>query len=441
MFARLEYAAAAAVLCIPVHNYLTTSILLGEQAPTGINVGTVWTGLMLLVFLARYRIMPLDIRERKLLYIYLTLTGFMVLAYLRGTEVGLSEWLLIFSGLARVFCIVIWLRHAALVLPWTRSRWACTALGIGPIIVGCSMFGNVARAVTASSGQLFAMARNSGLDNPSDSADAAVMALLFLCGSSVLVGKRMKLGLLLLPAAFIVPLLSGSRSGFFAAIVGVAVLLYGRHNALLLAGALALGGAFSALKGFAPFLYDRFTQLETGPGSGRGSGLLEVRSEVFVNAWSAFLQHPFLGSGKDIYWKFSQTQEAAHNTLLGFLAEGGILYGLVFLFFVWNLLVLTSVCDRRWPVAGRAGMAIVAAFFVGSCALLYSCIDYNFMLLAGYVGYLLGGLRRSSVTAICSDPRIHCAPLRNQAVVGGKVTSQMRAKMRSILPILVIALG
>jgi O-antigen ligase len=277
------------------------------------------------------------------------------------------------------------------------------------------MFGNVAKAVTASSEQLFALARTTGLDNPSDSADAAVMALLFLCGSDVLAGKRMKLGILLLPAAFIVPLLSGSRSGFFAAIVGVAVLLYGRHNALLLAGALALGGAFSALKGFAPFLYDRFTQLETGHGSGAGSGLLESRSEVFGNAWSAFLQHPFLGSGKDTYWKLSERHAVAHNTLLGFLAEGGILYGLVFLFFVWRLLVLTSVCDRRWPVAGRAGMAIVVAYFVGSCALLYSIIDYNSILLAGYVGYLLGGLRRCSVPAVRSNLMIHSKSLRNQA--------------------------
>jgi O-antigen ligase len=416
IFAPLEYAAAAAVLCIPVHEYLNISIGLSERLFSGLNVGTIWTGLMLLVFLGRYRIAPLDNRERELLYIYLTLIGFLVFANIRGTEIGLNEYLIILSGSARVLCVVIWLRHAARVLPWTRSRWACAALGIGPIIVGCSMFGNAVIIATTSSAQLLAMARNSGLNDPSYSAIAAVMALLFLCGSDVLAWKRMKPGLLLLPAAFIVPLLSGSRTGFIAVLVGSVVLLYGRHNALLLSGALALGGAFSALKGFAPALYDRFTQLETGPGSGAGSGMLEVRSEAYGNAWSAFLQHPLLGSGKDTYWRLTQ-QPVAHNTILGFLAESGIFYGLAFIFLIWRLLVLTSVCDRRWPVAGRAGMAVLAAYVVGSCGVLFSIVDYNSTLLAGYIAYLLGGLRRSSVPAIRSNPMIHSKSLRNQAVV------------------------
>jgi O-antigen ligase len=366
----------------------------------------------LLVFLARYRSMPLDVRERKLLNIYLVLIGFLVLAHIRGTEIGLSEWLFLFSGLTRVLCIVIWLRHAARVLPWTRSRWACAALGIGPIIVGCSMFGSAVRIAATASAQLLMMARNSGLTDPNVAAVGAVMALLFLCGSDVLAGKRMKLGLLLLPAVFIVPLLSGSRTGFFAALVGVAVLLYGRHNALLLSGALALGGAFTALKGYAPAMYDRFTQLETDRGT--GSGLLESRSAVFANAWSAFLQHPILGSGKDTYWKVPQLN-VSHNSILGVLAEGGVFYGLAFIFLLWQLLVLTTVCDRRWPVAGRAGMAIFAAYFVGSCGLLFSVIDYNSMLLAGYIGYLLGGLRRSSVPVIRLNSMIHSKSLRNQA--------------------------
>lgn len=418
MFARLEYAAAAAVLCIPVHEYLNLAIGLGENHITGINVGTIWTGLMLVAFLARYRSMPLDIRERKLLNIFLALLGFTLLASFRGTEISLSDWLFIFSGSARVLCVVIWLRHAARVLPWTRSRWVCAAFGIGPIIVGCSMFRNAVIIATTSSAQLLGMARNSGLNDPNIAAVAAVMALLFLCGSDVLAGKRMKPGLLLLPAAFIVPLLSGSRTGIFALIVGSVVLLYGRHNALLLSGALALGGAFSALKGYAPALYDRFTQLQTGPGSGTGAGLLEVRSEVYANAWSAFLQNPLLGSGKDTYWKLSErVQNVSHNTILGFLAEGGIFYGLAFIFLIWRLLVLTSVCDRRWPVAGRAGMAIVAAYFVGSCGVLFSIVDYNSTLLAGYIAYLLGGLRRSSVPAIRSNPMILSKSLRNQAVV------------------------
>jgi hypothetical protein len=48
---------------------------------------------------------------------------------------------------------------------------------------------------------------------------------------------------------------------------------------------------------------------------------------------------------------------------------------------------------------------------------LFSIVDYNSTLLAGYIAYLLGGLRRSSVPAIRSNPMIHSKSLRNQAVV------------------------
>jgi O-antigen ligase len=413
MFARLEYATAAAVLCIPVHNYLTDSIFFGAQAPTGINVGTFWTGLMLLVFMARYRSMPLDFRERKTLYIYVLQIGFLTVGTSRGAELGLSNWLYILSGSARVLCVAIWLRHAARVLPWTRSRWACLAFGIGPIIIGCSMFGNAAIALTVSSEQLYVMARNSGLADPNYAAVAAVLALLFLCGSDVLTWKRMELGLLLLPVAFLVPLLSGSRTGVAALIAGAFILLYGKHNKLLLSGALVLGGALFALKGIAPFLYDRFTQLETG--SSAGSGMLEVRSDAFSNAWMSFLQHPLLGSGKETYRFNSIYSVGAHNTFLACLAEGGILYGVAFIYFLWYLLTITLVCNRRWPVTGRAGLAILSAYFVGSNGVGFDCVDLNSTILVGYIAFYLGGLRRSRIPAIRSNSLIHSKSLRNLA--------------------------
>jgi len=420
LVARLEYAAAAAVICIPVHEQLTLSLGLSEHIIPGLNVGFIWTGLMLVVFLARYRSDPLDFRERKLLSIYGVLVLCLSLAIYRGTDMGRGDWLGILSGSARFLCVALWMRHAARVLPWTHSRWACTALGIGPIIVGCSMFANTFRVVTAFSEREFEKARVTGLDDPNYAAIPAVMALLFLCGSDVLDGKRMKPGLLLLPVAFIVPLLSGSRTGFFAVIVGSVVLLYGRHNTLLLSGALALGGAFSALKGYVPVLYDRFTQLETGSGAAAGSGLLESRSEAYGNAWTAFLQHPLFGSGRATYMYNSTDFVGAHNSLLGYLAEGGILYGVAFIILIWYLLSLTSVCNRRWPVAGRAGMAIVAAYFVGSCGVFFNCIDDSSVLLGGYTAYLLGGLRRSCVPAMRSAPRIHSAPLRTKAAADGE---------------------
>jgi len=419
IFARLEYAAAAAVICIPVHDQLTLALGVRDQLIPGLNVGTIWTGLMLVVFLLRYRSAPLDIRERKLLSLYGVLVLCYSLAILRGTGMDRGYWLSIFSGSARILCVAIWLRHAARVIPWTRSRWACAALGIGPIIVGCSMFGNTVRLATTASAQLLMMARNSGLTDPNYAAVPAVMGMLFLCGSDVLAGKRMKPGLLLLPVAFIVPLLSGSRTGFLAALVGTVVLLYGKHNKLLLSGALALGCVFLALKGYAPALYDRFTQLEAGPGTAAGTGLLEVRSGVYTNALASFLQHPLIGGGRD-QWRTTTQQVGAHNTLLGYLAEGGIPYGFAFILLLWYLVKLTSVCSRRWPVTGRAGMAIVAAYFVGSCGVFFNCTDDISVLLGGYAAYLLGGLRRSSVPAILSHPRIHFTPLQNQAVAGGE---------------------
>jgi hypothetical protein len=275
------------------------------------------------------------------------------------------------------------------------------------------MFGNAAIALTVSSEQLFAIARNTGLANPSYAAVAAVMALLFICGSDVLNLKRTKLGLLLLPVAFLVPLLSGARTGVFALIAGAVVLLYGKHNKLLLSGALAMGGALAALKGFVPFLYDRFTQLETG--SSTGSGILEVRSDAFSNAWMSFLQHPLIGSGKETYRFNSVYSIVAHNTFLACLAEGGILYGAVFVYFLWYLLTITSACNRRWPSTGRVGMAILTAYVVGSNGICFDCVDYNSTILIGYVAFYLGGLRQSSISAIRSNPQIRSKPVLNLA--------------------------
>jgi hypothetical protein len=393
MFARLEYATAAAVLCIPVHNYLSASVGLGEGAPTGINVGTIWTAIMLVVFFVRYRSLSLDIRERKLLSIYLLLIGLLALADYRGTGIGTSDWLLILSGSARIFCVFIWLRHAARLLPWTLSRWACVGFGIGPILVGSSMFGGTFKEAGGWSDQAFGDSRSSGLTDPNYAAVGAIMALFFLCAAGEVAGKKMKPSYLLLPAAFAFSLLTGSRTGFFAALLGSAVLLYGEHSALLVSGMLSLGGAFAFMKGFAPVLYDRFTQLEAG--SLAGAGLLEVRAEAFSNAWTGFLQHPFLGSGRETYRFDFLSAVGAHNSLLAYLAEGGLLYGAVFVYSLWYLLRVTSTCNRRWPVAGRVGMAILAVYAAGSNGLYFNCIDYNSTILIGYIAYFLGGIRRS----------------------------------------------
>jgi hypothetical protein len=416
MFARLEYATAAAIVCIPVHNYLTASIGLGEDAPTGINVGIIWTGLMLVIFLARYRSVPLDKMERGLFYIYVLLIGFQSVANYRGTGLGISDWLLILSGSARILCVFLWLRHAARLLPWTRSRWACAGLGIGPIIVGSSMFGGTFREARGWSPEAFGLSRSSGLTDPNYAAVGAVMALLFLCATSELTGKHMKLSLLFLPATFIFSLLSGSRTGFFSALFGSVILLYGKHNKLLLAGVLSLGGVFFVMKGFAPVLYDRFTQLETDSRS--GSGLMEVRAEAFSNAWTSFLQHPLIGSGRDTYRFASVSAVGAHNSFLAYLAEGGILYGAAFVLFLWYLLTVTSACNRRWPVAGHAGTAILCAYAVGSNGVYFNCIDYNSTILIGYIAYFLGGLRGSSAAAIAAGlpkPAIRTSP-RNRDV-------------------------
>lgn len=391
-FAPLDYAAAGALACLPAHGFLTQSLGLAENPIPGLNVGCIWTGLMLLVFFTRYRIARFTKPERMLVILYGILMLCRVVATYRGSEEVFSDYFAVVWGSAQVACAFLWLRHTARILPWRRSRLAAVAMGIGPVVAGCSMIPQaLSRDILVSTRELEA-ARNTGLMDPNYAAVGLVIVLLFLSGAGATRHGASTRQVFVLLAASVCVLLSGSRTALFALLIAVAILLFLRHKALLLLGACGVWGATSVAYRFAPALYDRFTRMDTD------SGLANSRALVFYKAWTAFLEHPLVGSGRETYRYSLGDPTVSHNTLLAFLAEGGIVYGAIWLLLVWYLFKIVSHSGREWTSTGHTAMAIVAAFFVGSNGILIDPADYVFVMVAGYAGYFLGGQQLSRVS-------------------------------------------
>jgi len=432
VFAPLDYAAAGAVACLPVHSILTQSLGLVENPIPGLNVGCIWTGLMLLVFFTRYRIARFTKPERMLVILYGMLILCRVVATYRGPEEVFSDYFAVVWGSAQVGCAFLWLRHTAKILPWKRSCLAAVALGIGPVIAGCSMIPQVLSGDYLVSTRDMTMARITGLMDPNAAAVGLVIALLFLSGAGATRHGVSTRQVLVLFAAILCVILSGSRTALFALLVAIAILLFQRHKALLLLGACAVWSAISVASRFAPAIYDRFTRMDTD------SGLANSRAVVFFKAWSAFLEHPLVGSGRDTYRYSTGDLAVAHNTLLAFLAEGGLIYGAVWLLLVWYLFKAVSHPGRELTLAGHTAMAIVAAFFVASNGILIDGMDYHSVLVAGYAGCFLGALKVSQVSRHSVKIGMTRASLARARAAGngypdnaGSVTMMMVCKLQS----------
>jgi hypothetical protein len=201
-------------------------------------------------------------------------------------------------------------------------------------------------------------------------------------------------------------LLSGSRTALFALLIAAAILLYRKHKMLPLLGVSGVLCALGLANQFAPALYIRFTRFDSD------SGLANSRALVFYKAWIAFLEHPLVGSGRETYRFTLGDLAVSHNSLLAFLAEGGIVYGAVWLLLVWCLAKAVSHSGREWTAAGHTAVAIAGAYFVASNGILIDGMDYISILIAGYAGCFLGGLPVSKGSRSMLRKRITRASLK-----------------------------
>jgi O-antigen ligase len=129
-----------------------------------------------------------------------------------------------------------------------------------------------------------------------------------------------------LPLGLVAVLLTASRGGFLAAVVGLAgsavLLAYGRPRRVL-AGALALPPLAAALwfiipRGSIERLGSITEQLQHGD--------LNQRWNIWVAGWHAFVRAPLFGTGAGTFVSAAQTAfaDTAHNTALSIAVGGGL---------------------------------------------------------------------------------------------------------------------
>jgi O-antigen ligase len=150
------------------------------------------------------------------------------------------------------------------------------------------------------------------------------MAALLLDGETHWTRRVLAAGYL--PLGFAGVLLTASRGGFLAAIVGLAgcaVLLLRHHARAVLAGALALPAVVVALW----FVMPRaaLQRILTIPEQLQ-RGDLNQRLNIWAAGWQAFVHAPFFGTGTGTFVAAAGVApiDTAHNTVLSIAVEGGV---------------------------------------------------------------------------------------------------------------------
>jgi O-antigen ligase len=227
---------------------------------------------------------------------------------------------------------------------------------------------------------------NGILENPNDLAINVAINLSF-CLAFLLRARDLRKSLWAFPLLAMVyaVLITYSRSGFLALIVGVLFCLWefgvkGRRLYLiLLAGVLAVGTAV-----FAPsHYYARLQSIFLGPVEGANdNGSAEARRELLQTSLQLMAQHPLFGVGPGNFPVVTGSWKVAHNTYTQMGAEGGIPSLILFLLVIGTafrsvLLARRSSLykhDRDFRILVGALFSAFGAYFVGA---FFSDTAYN----------------------------------------------------------------
>jgi hypothetical protein len=383
--APLRYAAGWIVSCLTVQEWLSRSAGLAEGRIPGVNASTIVTAAGLAAYAVRFGRSPLPASSATSLRWWIGLFAVADLSVaLRGHGFELAHLAQWGSGYLRLLCIYLWARRVALASPTDSSRRAAFLYCIGPALVGYSTFSAVFGAGVADIEELSA-ARIAGLYDPNlTMTGVGLVALLAMIAmTSRRPGRRWgSAPYLLAAAALVLAVYSGSRTATGALLMGLVVLtsLMGARRLALaaVAAAVVAVGVWNTLP---DALRERFADA--------AGGYQATRIPVLANAWEAFLEHPVLGGGRDGY-RFRQgafTNQVAHNTFLGLLAEGGVIQATAYVGAVVALVLhARRLLSRTGDSFAALAIAMTALWVVAGNALSFSLGDYcSSILVAGVV--------------------------------------------------------
>jgi O-antigen ligase len=168
-----------------------------------------------------------------------------------------------------------------------------------------------------------------------------------------------------LPLGLVAVLLTASRGGFLAAMVGFAgslVLLVHGHSRRALAGALALPPLAAIIWAIIP--RGSLERLATITEQLHGNDLNQ-RWNIWEAGWQAFTRAPIFGTGAGTFVSAAGTAsiDTAHNTALSIVVAGGLCA--LFLATAIVALAVWSITQIRGPLKGALGTAL-AVWFITS---------------------------------------------------------------------------
>ncbi len=176
-----------------------------------------------------------------------------------------------------------------------------------------------------------------------------------------------------LPLGLVAVLLTASRGGFLAAIVGLAgsaVLLAQGHVRRIVAGVFALPPFLAALW----FIIPRATldRIATIPEQLR-SGDLNQRLDIWSAGWRAFVHAPLFGTGAGTFVSAAHLApiDTAHNTMLSIAVCGGLCA-----LFLASILVALAAHEAL-QTSGPLRVALVTALLVWAVTSLVATVEEN----------------------------------------------------------------
>ncbi|MGD0547354.1 MAG: O-antigen ligase family protein [Terracidiphilus sp.] len=171
-----------------------------------------------------------------------------------------------------------------------------------------------------------------------------------------------------LPLGLVAVLLTASRGGFLAAVVGFAgslVLLVQGHPRRVLAWAMALPPLAAILWFIIP--RGSFERLSTIAEQLHGGGLNQ-RWNIWNAGWHAFGKAPLFGTGAGTFVSAAGTasMDTAHNTVLSIAVTGGLCA--LFLATAIVAVAVWSITQMRGPLQGALALALVVWFITSMVA-------------------------------------------------------------------------
>jgi len=198
--------------------------------------------------------------------------------------------------------------------------------------------------------------------------------------ASAVAGWLLMLNALYIPVACIGIALTGSRGAMVASLPAIFFILptLGRLPvwAKLFSAVIALGGIYVGYQLIPKATLER---LGTAYAELTGSGNLTGRTQIWDDAFSRFLDYPFLGVGSNAFKAVSESGLVAHNSFLSVLVETGIVGLLLFLIVLFIALLSSLELPKLESKLWKTTLLI---WFLGASALTYEHHKPTWLILA-----------------------------------------------------------